>query len=692
MKTRQSHAFSITRALHRRKTMILGITVFGTALSVFALKMLPPLYIAHAQIAIDHADQSILLTHAQTLKSAEFIQSALNRKKAKTLSEPIESAEMQSRFKSLSIEETELSKRSHALITKSLEPVIESIQKNLDIKPIPGTTILSMRFTDPNPSYSAEILNALIAYDVEEQPTQNRSSADKKTREFLLVLEQNIHDARTALEQFKIAAASIVNRGDTIDTIRLNEAYFATKENFEDVKVKLAPFMRDADTLEINPKAPILIASQAIQDLQKQERDLSRQKNALSARYGPKHPKMKELSSGITLIEKQIEQESINIITALKTEYDLLAARLKSLEQQRKASGLEEESATRRQITEEKIALLQARLDEAQSLYDTFKQVANKAQLRETGHGLARILSQATIPEKPSLPNMPVGITLSALLFFTAGIMFALILERKRAGFISARQIEEELELPCFSLIPEAKADKTQPIAQYVLDNPASIISEAVRTLRLNIKLREQAIQTETKVITITSSLAGEGKTTLSAWLGLISAQSGERVILIDADLRRPSIGKAFGTKSPFALVDYLTGRQKLENIIDTSSRTGLHIIHGRSVTNSALDLIASEKMSALIQSLRESYDLIIIDTPACMAVPDARALEKRSDLFLYCIAWGKTKNEVVHSGITQFRKFSKPSIATVLTQIDLKKHVSLGYGQATQAYEDYQN
>ncbi len=126
-----------------------------------------------------------------------------------------------------------------------------------------------------------------------------------------------------------------------------------------------------------------------------------------------------------------------------------------------------------------------------------------------------------------------------------------------------------------------------------------------------------------------------------------------------------------------------------MEDIINTSDPSGAHIIFGRSIPNSAIDLLSSERTEQLIRSLRKAYDLIIIDSPASMAAPDAQALAKLSDTVLYAVHWNKTRREIVQSGISQFPKAEKPRCATVLTQINLEKHIEFGFGHS---FFDYEN
>ena len=269
-------------------------------------------------------------------------------------------------------------------------------------------------------------------------------------------------------------------------------------------------------------------------------------------------------------------------------------------------------------------------------------------------------------------------------------VIIVVVIEKNCKTLLTGKQLEAALKQPCYSLLPKVTNNKNKPIADYVIDNPTSDAAEAVRNLRLNIKLNTYTKSKNGQVVMLTSSKANEGKTTLSTWLGHIGAKSGEKVIIIDADLRQPRLHKALGTENTLSLVDYLTGSDKLDNVIDKDLSSGLHAIYGRSVPANALDLICSHKMEDLIRSLKKDYDLIIIDTPACMAIPDARAVQRYSDLILYIVAWNKTNREVIHSGLSQFIKLETPDIATVLTNIDVKKHVQYGYGDVVSDYGTY--
>ncbi len=402
---------------------------------------------------------------------------------------------------------------------------------------------------------------------------------------------------------------------------------------------------------------------------------------ALSLRYGHKHPKMIALTQALSDIQAQTASESRAIMLTAQREMahaeSLLDAE-KSLQ-----NNVEAPSETQNDPT---LDALQEFVQETTELLRTVSSNINKT---HTTIAPAQVVARAAIPQHPSAPNKSKILLAGTSFSFLLGVILALLTEKMRHTFLSGRQLEEYLGLSCYALIPKTQADTGKNLSDYVIHHPESNLAESIRALRLSLKLHAEKQQSEKKVITLTSSLANEGKTTLSCWLARLAAKSGERVILIDADLRRPSVHKYIGVENTQSLTEYLTGQAKIEDIIH-KDKTGLHMIYGRSVPASALEMLSSNKMDHLIRDLRKNYDLILIDSPACMAVADARALEKYSDHILYTVSWNNTPRETVHNGISQFINSENTNISTVLTNIDLKKHAGFGYGDVIHHYGDY--
>lgn len=443
------------------------------------------------------------------------------------------------------------------------------------------------------------------------------------------------------------------------EDIAFTKTFNAAQNHYKTLKTRLSTFINNDGSLNLNThKATKLLKSQTLTTFLKEKDEQEKAIETLSGRYGEKHPKMIKARTGLATKKTQITAEQKILLGALIDKY---------------------------------IA--------AKTTFDTLKkeQQHKEQEAQKNRSKVIPFLSSMPVPtpdiqfSKPTPPQIQlIGISLLASLFM--GLLIPFIIERNRKTFLNGNQLSHTFGLPCYALIPEVFTFgyKNKPLADAVLDNPSDTLAEAVRSLRLNIKLKSKKTAHQDKVILLTSGTAGEGKTTLATWLGRLAAQSGERVLLIDANLRTPMLYEALnvpGSKNGATLIEYLSGKAAYEDIIDSSDQSNLHIIYSRSVPGSAINLLSSNKMAALLSKLKDAYDLILIDTPPCLNHTDAQALCPHADLLLYFVHWNKTKRDVIHKGLSQFLSFKHLHTGLVLSRIDLEKHIKYGYG--TLIYED---
>jgi succinoglycan biosynthesis transport protein ExoP len=323
-------------------------------------------------------------------------------------------------------------------------------------------------------------------------------------------------------------------------------------------------------------------------------------------------------------------------------------------------------------------------------IYDTFLETYKRSdEQEELQEAEARILSYAAAPRAPSAPNVPLLFILGGILSLFAGLILSVIAEKMDNACRDPEQLEA-LGYPCYGMVPVVRGVRAPRLARYTLANPASDAAEAVRTLRMSMNLRAFKGEQKARVLSLTSSFAAEGKTTLSLWLARMAARAGERVIIIDTDLRAPAIHRAMGVRNNSTLVDYLSGQKELSQVIYQDRETGLHMIFGASVPNTALDLVNSPRMRGLIEELRGSYDLVILDTPACLPVSDSRVMASLSDLVFYIVAWDQTARGAITAGIKQFADIGIENMAFVFTHVDMRRHAREHYGTAQRYYRSY--
>lgn len=638
-------------ALKRRKPMILAITIGGLCLSYGILRFTPPTYIAHAQLLFENKNSAYIATQKARLHSEALIQKVIA-----TLSTQSQTKQSSKGFKAFNLFTDDQSDNAQNALSQKLAPEVFTVLNNLKTHHHNGAATLHLSLRHHNPHLSAYILNHLIEAYIKKYSTSNAAQPDEET---LLLLQKNLDETQKTLSAFE------QERQDSASAVPTDHQ---KNEKRAEIEGKLFPFKNAQGDITYNANAPIITQSSTIKSLQSKLSTLTEQQNILSKRYGHKHPKMKTVKADIAQIQTQIRNEGDAILLRLLAEYNAIKDTPENQDAQATAPDQESQQKWH--------ALLQKRAENAQIIYDRFKE--SYAQKTEAP---AVILQSAYPPMHPAYPNPWFTMILGGVFSLIIGLLTAFYTEKYKSGFISGKQLEHTFDLPCYALTPLVHYKKGESLADHVLNAPTDHAAESVRALRLTLKLRTKKPD-QCNVITLTSSLPNEGKTTLSIWLARLAAIAGERVILIDADLRRASVHHALNHNNTLSLVEYLGGQCTLNDAIDTSDASGLHVIYGRNAPNSALDLLSGDKMADLITSLRKAYDLVIIDSPACLAVADAKALAHLSDLLLYAVAWNKTTREIVHNGISQFKQSTKAQISTVLTQIDLKKHVQYGYGQ----------
>jgi len=313
------------------------------------------------------------------------------------------------------------------------------------------------------------------------------------------------------------------------------------------------------------------------------------------------------------------------------------------------------------------LAMLTSQVAYSRKALDDLAAVLKSRILQEQAQGSepAKIVSLAPVPVEPLhlIPSWAYGIV--PLFGLLLGLLLAGINETLDRGFRSLQQIETQTGLTPAGLIPIAKT----AAANFVLQKPASLSAEAVRTLRANLKLLGEKQGRQLKVIALTGVEETREKTLLAIWLARLAARGGEKVLLIDADLRQPLIHELVGHSNSPSLVDYLAGQTYLEQIIWKKETSGAHIIFGSPIPNTALDLIGSEKMKKLMSYLREGYDLVVINTPACLKSADAALLANEADFTLLAIEARTTDRTAVYKSLKLFDGFGYRALAPLLIE-----------------------
>jgi succinoglycan biosynthesis transport protein ExoP len=300
----------------------------------------------------------------------------------------------------------------------------------------------------------------------------------------------------------------------------------------------------------------------------------------------------------------------------------------------------------------------------------------------------SRILSNAVVPSNATSPKKPLILAMSGILGLMIGVGLVLLREARDNGFRTARDLELHTGLTVFGQIPQIPARNRKTVLNYLARKPASAAAEAVRNLRTSVLLSN--VDNPPQVILSTSSIPGEGKTTNSLALAQNLIGLGKTVLLIEGDIRRRTFAQYFDDIPDKGLVSVLSGDQTLEDAIFKTPILGADLLVGDKTSINAADLFASDKFSALIAESREKYDVIIIDTPPVLVVPDARIIAQVADAVLFSVKWDSTSKNQVDEALRMFHNSNQRIAGLVLSQINAKRMKHYGYGGRYGAYAGY--
>jgi capsular exopolysaccharide synthesis family protein len=382
-------------------------------------------------------------------------------------------------------------------------------------------------------------------------------------------------------------------------------------------------------------------------------------------------------------VRDKMLDEARRIIGDFENEVSVATAREKEL--QNNMTRLQDE-AGRVDLAGAELSALQGEVNTNRQLFETFlvrfREIVEQQGLQESD---AKILSPANPPNNPSYPQVMLLTLIAFGASLVVGVLLVFILERWDAeyGFRSADEIQAAVGVRALALVPDLSRRETQGIAaeDYILQKPHSAYAEALQRIRTGLFLMDG--ERPPKTVLITSSVPLEGKSAIAASLARQSARSGLKVILIDADLRRPRLHEVIGLPNQNGLSEVLTGRANPESAIKRDEKSGLDFLPAGVGVISPPDLFRSSTMKILLEETAAYYDLVIIDSPPIAAVSDCFTLSGLVDKTLYVVRWERTPRNVALAGIRQMIDAGADLAGIVVARVDIKKHARYGYADS---------
>ncbi len=522
--------------------------------------------------------------------------------------------------------------------------------------------VLAISVVSRDPARAARLANAVAdAFLVDKLDTRfeaaKRASAWLSDR--LVDLRNQLRESEEAVAKFRAEHGLYQTGSVTLTQQQLSELNGKLVDARADVAQKkarvdlLTSIQARGGSLQ---NMPDLSNSGALPTLRQQAATLSQQEADLLARYSAAHPLVVNVKAQQRDVERAIAAETQRLAAGIKNEYELAQTRVGSLERSlREATGqtsIDDTTAIRLRELERTAAV-------NKSLFEDFLQRAKITQEQSTFEAReARVITPALPPGAPSYPRKTQYIAINLLIGLLLGVGGAVAKEMLNAGFTTPKQVEDVLGLPLLASVSLMSSrdltveGKTVAIYNYPVVKPLSRYSEAIRTLRSGIQMTD--VDNPPKVVQVTSTVPGEGKTTIALSLAASGATSGLKVLLIDGDLRHPSASRALNMDKDTGLVDLLLGQVNPKDVLRFYEKAGYWALAAGNRTQNPTDLLGSERMKSLVASFRQTFDLVVIDTSPAGPVIDPVVVSQLSDKIVMVVHWASTAREMVKQAVQQ--------------------------------------
>ncbi|MFT5116981.1 MAG: succinoglycan biosynthesis transport protein ExoP [Kiritimatiellia bacterium] len=570
--------------------------------------------------------------------------------------------------------------------------VIEILMSSLVVYPMRGTKLVTIQFSAADAQLAADIANAFADVYIESHLEAKLEVTQKATT----WLNDRLGDLRRDLRLSEQALQEYREREQLVDTGDIRSIEVAELEQLTESLVQATRAKNDANALtkQISKgrlpldrllSLPAISNNTVVQSLMESQIQAKRLVAELSKRYGEKHPKMLFAMSDVTQADEELRVQVNNISKGLEISYSAAQDSERALRQQIANVKNRLQKVSRKEFS---LRELEREVEANRQVYEVFlnrgKETSETANLKSV---YARVIDMALPADHPSKPEKK-KIVMVAVLFsamFAAGVV--LLLDWLDNTIKTPEDVEERLRVPLLGHLPLDKKNKNDTPFLGFLDEENWHFSEAARTIRTSFIL--SGLDKPAKVTVVTSSVPNEGKSTVSLCIAHSLGQM-EKVLLIDADMRRPSIGKALDISllTP-GLSNLIAGTANLEECITCLPKSEVHVITAGVVLGNPLDLIAGERFSKVLDMLKEKYDRIIIDSAPIQAVSDSIVIATHADALIYVVKSDSSSTPVIKRGLRRLSETNARFSGVVLNQVDIEK-IKKQSGNESDYYDNY--
>lgn len=570
--------------------------------------------------------------------------------------------------------------------------VVGNFVSRLTISPIRKTQLVNISFVSTSPSLAAEVVNMLAeVYIVSHLDAKLAMTAKASTwlNERLSSLKGRLDASEQALQDYqnkeKLIDIDGVKSIEAKELQELNRQLSSAKQRLKQSEHIFNLVQKKRNDVSALIALPEVLNHKLIQNVNEALQVSKTKVSELQGTYGPKHPIMIAAKSELRSVNTNLNSQVQVLVSGINNEYQTAKANERNLAQAVKAKG---------QLFRELSALdtkqkeLKREVQSNQHLYNAFfTRLKETKEVGEFQSANARLVDIALPPLFPSNPKKKLIIGLVLVVSIGLGVVLAFLFEMLNDGIRSVEDIENKLKQRMLGLLPlqKLRRDGELPLRSF-FNKKEHAFAESIRTLRTSLLLLN--IEHDAKVISVTSSIPAEGKTTVSINLSFALAQI-EKVLLIDADMRRPSVAKTFQFPAyQPGLSNIISGTHSFAECIIHDDESAIDIITAGTLPSNPQELLALPAFVKLIESLRNNYDRIVIDTAPTQAVSDAVIVSQQSDSLIYVVRADSTREKVITSGLSRLMAVGVRIDGIVLNGVDLKQAAK--YGEYSGYYDQY--
>lgn len=572
-----------------------------------------------------------------------------------------------------------------------MDKLAVELLEHLTITPIRNTHIIQIAFEDPSPKRAMLVANGIAqAYidaqsDTRVEATQQSSRwlADRveKLRGDLLSSEKHLTEY---MEAQGLVSLGQGGKDQTSGVMSLNAEELSDRQaKLNEARKKtleLETLYRQVAGLSGNypdfvTSLPGIYENAGVQTLKAQENEAAAEVKRVAAKYGAQHPERRAAESHLESVRSALQRQIGVAVSGLRNQFEAAKANEAALSQ-----GFEQSKSKAHDISRKDSRLneLRRQVETNRNLYEMFfNRLKETTETRDLASTNATVLDQAQPPTVPAKPQKKKLTLLSGVLALLLGVGLAFLLEQLDTTLKSPEEIEEKLGIPFLGLLPFDKATQDGNGGISYNDDGLSSFAESVRSIRTGVIFG--TLNHARPVITITSSGPGEGKTTAILNLAASMAQL-KRVLLIEADLRKPQLGKRLNlpARAP-GICNLIVGNEDLTTCI-YPIRENLDLIPSGRIPPNPLEMLSSPRFAELIDVFRAHYDIIIIDAPPVGPVSDPLILSRIADAVLFVIRAQKSQVRQVQQAVSKLRRVQAPLTGVILNFADAMRNSGYKY------------